>query len=223
MSGLTRRHAVMGGALVLGGLGAGLGGIRRAPHDSPDLETLLPRALPGWSEEVVENVVLPPTTGGAQRSYEQVVTRRYSGSAGATVTLVVAYQGIQTFASQVHRPEVCYPASNFSVTAPEPLALPLGSARTVDALSFQARRAQRRDAVLYWTRIGPHFPLSLCEQRRHIARSAVVRSFHDGVVLRVSTAADPTGEGAARDRMVGFHAALYAALGAPARAALFGS
>ena len=222
MSGLTRRHAVMGGALALGGIGAGLGGIRKAPGDRPDLDTLIPRALPRWSEEVVENVVLPPATGGAHRSYEQVVTRRFAGSAGATVTLVVAYQGIQTFASQVHRPEICYPASNFSVTAPEPVALPL-DARTVDALSFQARRAQRRDAVLYWTRIGPHFPRTLWEQRRHIARSAVVRSFHDGVVLRVSTAAEPTREGAARDRMIGFHAALYTALSAPARAALFGS
>ena len=123
----TRRQMLLGGAF----LAAAAAGVAFQPRrvemllGNAKLDALVPPAFAGWRFEAASGLVLPPADQLRDKIYSQLVTRVYARGDGTRVMLVIAYSGAQDGTIQVHRPEVCYPASGFRLTtiAPHTTAL----------------------------------------------------------------------------------------------------
>lgn len=173
--------------------GGGLAGLaaqhRRVPQaaPAPDIAEGLPPKVGHWQQGESGSVVLPPEDAYTRSVYDQIVARYYFAEGAQTVSILVAYGLAQSYAAQLHRPEVCYPASNFRIERNGEVPLDIGK-RRLPANYLLAARDRRRDAVLYWTRIGASYPQEIWQQRWAIARSAFDRSVQDGIVVRMSLA-----------------------------------
>jgi EpsI family protein len=182
---ISRREIIIAAGLTLGG-GAVFAAGRQAPGGAGlNVDELIPNQIGEWNAQASDDIILPPSSSYARSVYEQVVTRRYVRDDQPPITLVIASNRAQSYASQLHRPEICYPASNFKTIEAAERDLSFGQTR-VPAGFLTARRGPRTDYVLYWTRIGDQFPNSLWEQRRMIAGSVFKGGRRDGVVVRFS-------------------------------------
>lgn len=154
---------------------------------------IMPNHVGVWSTAPSSNMVLPDA---AQPSsfYDQVFTRTYQAAKAPTVMLLIAYGAAQSGMMKVHRPEVCYGSAGFTIRDLRPVALPLGLARPVEATAFMGVREDRREAVLYWTRISNAFPKDLLQQRLVMLQRGLAGVIPDGVLVRCSIM-DPTPEG----------------------------
>ena len=118
--------------------------------------------------------------------YSQLVTRVYSDGSGPPIMLLVAQSATQTGILQIHRPEICYTAGGYQLSAIEPhvVGLPWGALPT---LSMSATSDSRTEQLVYWTRIGDRLPKSWREQRMVVAMDNLRRIIPDAIMVRVST------------------------------------
>jgi EpsI family protein len=189
----SRRQFVLGSALL--GL-AGLGALARPPRPpgrpglQRELEAGLPDRVGNYARRTAAGVVLPRQDELSRQIYDGFVAHAYVAPGLAPIFLVVAYGSVQDYALQLHRPEYCYPASGYTIgdLAHDDLHLP---GRTIRSSRMEASLARRIDSVLWWTRIGNDFPVTVWEERGEILAAALRREVPDGVLVRLSTAASP--------------------------------
>src|SRR3546814_16378483 len=74
-------------------------------------------------------------------------------------------------------PEVCYEAAGFKITRSEPVAFDVGLRAPLTGRYVVAEAAYRKEAILYWTRIGDALPVSRLDQQMSKLEAAL-----DGVV-----------------------------------------
>ena len=135
--------------------------------------------------------------------------------------LSMAYDSSQGGMLQVHRPEVCYPASGFRLTRTELHPIVRAGAPTIPARSFTASSDTRVEQVLYWTRIADMLPTGWTVQRIDIMRSNLAGMIPDGLLVRFSTAlVEPEPAFAALER---FARELLVAVGPAGRRQLLGA
>lgn len=188
---LTRRAVCLGGLMAgCALLGQSLVPSRRlAQLRGPfKLEEMIPTAFGAWKVPpyAFGGVVNPQAKALADQIYSQQVDRVYLDEQGRAVMLSVAYsEDVSTPASQVHYPEVCYPAQGFKVMSSD-----VGRVET-DAGRIHVRRLQtalpgRPEPLTYWTMVGNQQSLGGWDKRlaelRHGFRGEIV----DGLVFRVS-------------------------------------
>jgi EpsI family protein len=118
--------------------------------------------------------------------YSQLLTRVYSSKDGTPVMLLVAQSATQTGILQIHRPEFCYTAGGYQLSASNPHAVPL-QGKQLPALSIAATRDARTEQIVYWTRIGDHLPVSWTQQRLAVAADNLRGIIPDAVMVRAST------------------------------------
>ncbi len=179
---------------------------------------MLPTRMGAWVSGAADDVVIAPDAL-TNSVYQSLAAKRYSAPGQSPITLVVAYGAAQSYETQLHRPEICYPASGFWIEAQgaDGLRLPPG---TLPASLLRARRGDRADTVLYWSRIGDRHPQGLWPQRFAIMRAALTQGGADGVLVRISrTSVRPDQDRAALST---FAQTMWTALAAPERALLFG-
>ena len=158
--GASRREMLVGGALVLA---AGVAFLR-APRPTADLlgktqlDELMPERIGDWTYQTSSGLILPPADQLRDKIYSHLLTRIYQRADGAEVMLLIAYSGKQDGTVQVHRPEVCYPASGYRLVSSVPHAITLPDQRTLPARYVITEGQVRNEELVYWTRIGPHFP-----------------------------------------------------------------
>ncbi len=97
--------------------------------------------------------------------YSQLVTRVYSDGSGPPIMLLVAQSATQTGILQIHRPEICYTAGGYELSAIEPHMVKLPSGE-IPTLSMSATSNARTEQLIYWTRIGDHLPIELARAAR---------------------------------------------------------
>lgn len=222
--GLGRRDVLFGALLA----GTGALAYARTPR-FPDmavrdgeLDKLVPLTVGPWRFQTESGLVLPPPDQLAGQLYTQQVARSYQAVEGDTlppVMMMIAYGSSQNGMLQVHRPEICYPASGFSLTPSLPVTVIAGD-RRIPANFFTASRDLRTERVLYWTRVGEALPRSWGQQRLAIMASNLHRRIPDGVLVRFSTVGgDETTAVAALNR---FAATLLAIMPPRGRRALIG-
>ena len=221
MDEFDRRQFALGG--VLAGTAA-LAAVARAPKPAPAasqamLEATIPARVGAWHNAPAAGIVLPPQDELSKRIYDRYVARAYAADGLPSIVLVVAYGSTQDYGLQIHRPEICYPASGYRIGESHPHPLQLGRTM-VPAVALTASRAGHHDQILYWTRIGTSFPPNVWAERYAILQAALARQVPSGVLVRLSVAVgDP-------DRSLailsGFARALVAGLGPAGRAAFFG-
>lgn len=178
---------------VIGGLMAAASGVayarRPQPYVSPlkqsAFEAAVPPVVGEWRSADSGSVVLPPPDALRDRLYDNLLTRVYVNPQNQVLMLVMAYKNIQDGIVQVHRPEVCYPAAGFALGDERHLVLQLRD-QAVTAKAFAARRPDRIEQVLYFTRLGHHFPLSWRDQRLAVLEENMRGAIPDGLLARAS-------------------------------------
>ena len=187
----TRRQTIAGVAL----LAAAVAGFALKPRQleqllgKAKLDDLVPKEFAGWRFEASSGLVLPPQDQLRDQIYSQLLTRVYTRADGAGIMLLIAYSGAQDGTIQIHRPEVCYPASGFRLTENEAHSVPVEAGITIPSRYLVAESELRREQIVYWTRQGKHFPTKWSEQKTAVIAENFAGIIPDGVLVRMSSVA----------------------------------
>lgn len=185
----SRRDAILGTMMVAAGAIA----YARLPRRTAiligpgQLDKIVPLHIGPWTFQTASGLVQPPPDALVDQLYNQQVSRYYGSDSALPVMLSMAYGNSQGGTLQVHRPEICYPASGFRLTDTETRELPITPKLAIPARSFTATSESRTEQVLYWTRIGGIMPTSWSGQRIAIMRNNIAGTIPDGLLVRVST------------------------------------
>ncbi|MCH8179250.1 MAG: EpsI family protein [Proteobacteria bacterium] len=142
-----------------------------------------------WRLDAVASGMVRPAFEAARRfqMYDQVLERTYIHPSGRRVMLSVAYGRQQSVGLQMHRPEVCYRAGGFEVSAltPATLALP---GRQLPVVRLMATLPERPEPITYWRLLGDEVVQD--EARFKVAQILAGlshRGLADGLLVRLST------------------------------------
>ena len=218
---VSRRQMLIGGAFLT----VAVAGLALKPRRTDNLlataklDDLVPRQIDGWQFNTASGLVLPPADQMRDSIYGQLLTRTYVREGQAPVMLLIAYSGAQDGTIQVHRPEVCYPASGYKLTRLEPHMLSLAPGVAVPSRAIVAETDVRREQLIYWTRLGSHFPTRWSEQHLAVAAENFAGVIPDGVLVRISS----IGAGDQIPVLDGFARDLFRAVGPRMRRVMLGS
>jgi EpsI family protein len=182
--------------LVLGALGVSALAVSEALKPRKRLILLkgekiseaLPATFGAWDSQTASGLVTPEQAGRLARTlYSEIVQRTYLDKAsGAEVMLLVAYGDTQSDLLQLHRPESCYPAVGFKIELTQPFDVPLGGKVFLPARRVIATTDDRRENIVYWSRMGERLPRNGEEQRADRLANAMQGYVPDGILVRCS-------------------------------------
>jgi EpsI family protein len=214
---------VAGGLMLLAAVAAVLAKPTvRAADRSFSLEAAIPSQFGDWhlDRTVIPVEPAPDVLEKLGRIYSQTLGRTYVNSQGQRIMLSVAYGGDQSDGMRAHRPEVCYAAQGFEVSAKRREVLQVG-ALSIPTRQLTARQEERIEPITYWMVVGDRVVGSGVEQKL----AQLASSFHgvvpDGVLMRVSSI-DPSPEHAWKLHAT-FVAALFPAVDPQQRRRFFGA
>lgn len=150
------------------------------------LEDVIPKTVGAWKFVAASGLVIPPEDQLSRTLYSQLLTRVYSDGEGPPVMLLIAQSTGQTGILQVHRPEVCYPASGYQISPVTTHDIRLG-AETLTTNFMTATNEGRTEHIVYWTRVGNHVPMSWKQQKLVTAEDNLRGIIPDAVLVRIST------------------------------------
>ena len=153
------------------------------------LEELVPKTIGRWEFVTASGLVIPPEDDFEKTLYSQVLTRVYSDNRGSPIMLLLAQNGGQTGFLQIHRPEVCYTAGGYQISAVTPHPIQVGST-VVPANRMDASSGGPTEHVIYWTRVGNQVPASWRQQKLAVAEQNLKGLVPDAILVRVSTVND---------------------------------
>jgi EpsI family protein len=191
---MRRRDIVLSGLAVAAAAGAEA----LRPHrklillKGGKIDVLMPRKFGTWTAEASSGLVSPDQAGKlAKTLYSEIIQRIYHDEqSGAAVMLLAAYGDTQSDLLQLHRPETCYPAVGFALESSKPAEVLLRNGARLPGREVVAVASDRRENILYWTRIGERLPQSEGEQRTARFRNAVDGYVADGILFRCSALGD---------------------------------
>lgn len=173
------------------------------------LDALVPSTIGQWKFVAASGLVVPPNDQLSLAIYSNLMTRVYADGQNPPVMLLVAQSGSQTGVLQIHRPEICYTAGGYRISAVTPEPIQVGST-VVPANKMDASVDGRTEHVIYWTRVGDRMPANWTEQRLAVAEQNLRGIIPDAILVRVSAVSeDPQ---AARATLQSFVRALIASL-----------
>lgn len=194
---IDRRDLILGGGL----LAAAGGAFALTPRNRVEylgkrkLESVVPTQIGPWTVSPSEAFVLPKTPGSlADRLYNDTVGRLYVAPDKIGVMMVLAYGSLQSDLLQLHRPETCYAAVGFQISASDTALLPLGNRFAVPVRELTASAENRVEPIVYWTRIGDDLPTDGSQQRRMRLRQQFAGLIPDGILVRLSTVGEASPE-----------------------------
>ena len=153
------------------------------------LDALVPKTIGAWKFVAASGLVVPPNDQLSRALYSNLLTRVYSDGQNPPVMLLVAQSGSQTGVLQIHRPETCYTAGGYHISAVAPQPIQVGSF-IVPANSMNASVDGVIEHVIYWTRVGDRMPASWRQQRLAVAEQNIRGIIPDAILVRVSTVTD---------------------------------
>lgn len=153
------------------------------------LADIVPRAFGGWTSEDVSDPYAVNGEGTlSAKLYNELLTRLYTNQeAGLQIIMLLAYGGRQSDELQLHRPEVCYPAFGYELQQNEPSRVRIGDRASIPARQILAVAEERRESIVYWSRIGETLPQDGEEQREARLRISMQGVIPDGLLSRFST------------------------------------
>ncbi len=192
---IDRRDVLLGGGMLFAAAGAAALTPRRHVEflHGRKLDALIPQRIGAWQATPSDAFVLPKTPGSlADRLYSDTISRLYVAADALPVMMVLAYGNLQSDLLQLHRPEVCYAAVGFQISNSTRLDLPIAPHLVVPARELTATSDNRVEPITYWTRIGDYLPTNRREQRTMRLREQLAGIVPDGILVRLSTVAEPT-------------------------------
>ncbi|MEO8464665.1 MAG: exosortase C-terminal domain/associated protein EpsI [Gammaproteobacteria bacterium] len=188
--------------------------------DTPRLVALIPERFGSWAAEpttVLPVLLVPDVLADAEasqtESYDDVLMRTYRRTDGARVMVALAYGRRQTQELKIHRPELCYYAQGFAVSALGARSVQLDSGRTVESRALLTENRSRTEIVTYWIRVGERVANDAWDIRWTIFRDGLDGRVPDGLLVRASSLTE-TAAGAEHELVLQheFLADLYGAL-----------
>ena len=224
---MTSRRDLLIGMACLAGAGTSYALIPRRHvsllQPGKRIEQIVPTTFDGWTSRSVSDLVAPKEEDSlASRLYGETVGRVYShaGSDGE-IMMLLAYGNTQSDDLQLHRPEICYPAFGFAISHSSVMQLPLSGGGGLPVRQLVADAPDRRETIIYWSRLGEFLPLNKKEQQVDRLRTAMNGNVADGLLARFSVlGADAD---SAVDLMRRFIPSLLDAVAADARKVLIGT
>lgn len=188
---IDRRDLLMGGLCF----GAAATAYRLKPRNRLNLlgdrkmASVVPTTVGPWQSQTEDSLVQPLTEGKlAARLYSEIVSRIYAHTeTGDEIMMLIAYGDTQSDLLQLHRPESCYPAVGFQLVQSAPRPVPLAGAAAIPGRRVVAERGERRESIVYWTRLGEYLPSGAGSQREARFLNAVHGYIPDGALFRFST------------------------------------
>lgn len=154
-----------------------------------NLEQIVPQQFGRWRElqQSTAQIVNPQQQTVLDQIYSAILVRTYvHADDGRKVMLSIAYGKDQSKQSQVHLPEVCYPAQGFQVHARSRAELQ-SSVGSIPVSRLIATLGQRTEPVTYWIRIGDRLVRGSLDQKLAIVGQGLAGSRTDGILFRVSS------------------------------------
>lgn len=153
-----------------------------------ELESLIPQSFGEWRHHELGAAVVvnPEVTAELNEIYSQTLSRTYVNARGDTIMLSIAYGDNQSRSLQVHRPEVCYSAQGFVVSALEKTVLPTSSG-DIPVMQLVAKQGPRIEPITYWVLIGHKVVRGNIEQGVARLEYGLSGTIADGLLFRVST------------------------------------
>lgn len=152
------------------------------------LEQAVPKSFSGWREDPhqLTTVVSPEVEQMLKDIYSDSLSRTYVNARGDRIMLSLAYGADQSRSLQVHKPEVCYEAQGFkiSATSKENTATNMGA---LPVMRVHTSKGPRQEPVTYWIRSGDVIVRGWFEQNVARVRAGLAGHFPDGILVRVST------------------------------------
>lgn len=188
----NRRRAVVVAGLMAASF-AGAAAWRPTAHladtrPKVDLEAMFPKAFGEWrvDDRMPVQLISPDTQAVLDKIYNQTLSRTYVNPKGDRIMLSVAYGGDQSDGTRAHRPEVCYPAQGFQITASRDGVVRLGE-HDLRVRQLQSRLGGRLEPISYWITVGERTTLSGTEQKLAQLAYTVRGVVPDGMLVRVSS------------------------------------
>ena len=152
------------------------------------LAEMIPESFAAWQPNryAQGGVVNPQAQALSDRIYSQILDRAYLTAEGHHIMLSVAYSADQADTStQVHYPEVCYPAQGFRVLSErrDQVATSHGPVRVK---RLETRLPGRPEPLTYWTMVGNQQSLGGWDKKLAEIRHGLKGEIVDGLVFRVS-------------------------------------
>lgn len=214
--------------LLFGGLAAAAGvtAYARKPRrklmmiGENGLAKIVPDQVGNWIYDSSGGLVLPPPDQLAQLLYDQQIARNYAAADKLPIMLLMAYGSSQSGMLQIHRPEVCYPASGFQISQTRETPWEWAPGHAIPVRRFTARSDTRVEHVLYWTRIGNELPVDWASQRIAVMRSSLSGFVPDGLLVRLSAVSQNAVQ--AEEMVEAFARAMLTVIGPDGRQKLLG-
>lgn len=194
---MNRRDVLLGGGLLAASAGAAALTPRKRLVLLGDrkLDSVVPARIGDWRHVPSDDFVLPKSPGSlADRLYSQTLTRLYVSETRLPVMMVIAYGAVQNDLLQLHRPETCYAAVGYTISASRVQTVALGPTTRLPVRELSAKNDLRLEQICYWTRIGDDLPTDGSQQRWVKLRQQMRGFLSDGVLVRLSVVAEPIPE-----------------------------
>lgn len=154
-------------------------------------ETLFPPSFGNWelAREQATMIVNPQQQETLDAIYDEVVSKIYvERGTGRRIMVSLAYGNNQSRATQVHKPEVCYPAQGFTLLSMRKDLLPAEAVAggTVPVMRIVAQMGRRIEPLTYWIRAGDTVVRGSIEQNLARIRLGLRGYIPDGLLFRVS-------------------------------------
>lgn len=198
--------------VVLAALGVGSLGIAEALRPRRKLVLLkggtlndaIPAEFGSWASETAD-LVSPEQAGRlANALYSEMTARSYyNRDTGEQVMMLLAYGDTQSDLLQLHRPESCYPAVGFTLELSQPADVAVGDGVSIPGRRVIATLQDRRESILYWTRLGERLPRSGSDQRTARLLNAMDGYVADGILARFSALGEQDVAFKALERFIG--------------------
>lgn len=153
-----------------------------------DLETAIPQRFGDWKVDpsVAPVSLSPDVQAMLDKIYSQILSRTYIDSRGQRVMLSIAYGGDQSRETQVHKPEVCYPAQGFQIQSIAVGVLDAAASK-IPVMRLVATKGPRVEPITYWIAVGDTVVRGALEQNLARLKYGLTGAVPDGILVRVST------------------------------------
>jgi EpsI family protein len=152
------------------------------------LEAMIPKQFGKWmlEETITSLIVSPDVQALLDKIYNQTLTRNYVNDKGERIMLSIAYGNDQSHSTQVHRPEMCYPAQGFEIKRMSKDAIDLNGAK-LPVMKLVATQGPRIEPITYWVMIGDSAVRGNMEQHLARLKYGLTGKIPYGMLVRVST------------------------------------
>lgn len=152
------------------------------------LEAMIPKQFGEWKleETIASLIVSPDVQAKLDRIYNQTLTRNYMNDKGERIMLSIAYGNDQSYSTQVHRPEMCYPAQGFEIRSMSKDSIDFSGA-PLPVMKLVATQGPRIEPITYWVMIGDSAVRGNMEQHLARLKYGLNGKIPYGMLVRVSS------------------------------------